>query len=102
MPVATNDVNIRPEDGWVLVATNPTFLNIRPTNFAPWFVAVTAAGAPADGLQGQQFGRGTTNKRECFILPVGITGLVYIRVKDPVASEPVNQKTHFGVIVNTA
>lgn len=102
MAAATNDIYIRPEDGWVLVATNPTYLNIRPDNFAPWYVAVTAAGAPAAAIQGQQFGRGTENKRECFILPDGITGLVYMRVKDPVADRPVNQKSHFGVIVVTA
>lgn len=102
MAVATNDVYIRPEDGWTLVATSPTYLNIRPTVFQPWWVAVTAGGAPATGLIGQQFGRGGEAVREPFVLPDGITGEVYIRVADPAADRPVNQQTHFGVIVDQA
>lgn len=102
MAVSTVDFNIRPEDGWVLVATNPTYLNVRPDNFQPWWVAVTAAGTPADSLTGQQFGRGGEAMREPLILPDGITGLVYIRVKDPAAARPINQKTHFGVIRDQA
>jgi len=102
MAVATNDVYIRPEDGWVLVATSPTYLNIRPDNFQPWWVAVTAAGAPAAGIIGQQYGRGGEAAREPFILPDGITGEVYIRVNDPAGDRPVNQQTRFGVIVDAA
>lgn len=102
MAVATVDFNIRPEDNWVLVATSPTYLNIRPDNFQPWWVAVTAGGAPSIALIGQQFGRGGDAYRESFILPDGITGEVYIRVKDPAAAQPVNQKTHFGVIRDQA
>lgn len=103
MAVSTVDFNIRPEDGWVLVATNPTYLNVRPDDFAPWWVAVTAGGAPALGLTGQQFGRGGgDNSRQPFILPDGITGEVYIRIQDPAAVQPVNQTTHFGVIANVA
>lgn len=102
MAVSTVDFNIRPEDGWVLVATNPTYLNVRPDDFAPWWVAVTAAGAPSLALIGQQFGRGGEAVREAFILPDGITGEVYIRIADPIAVQPVNQKRHFGVIVDAA
>lgn len=100
MAVSTVDFNIRPEDGWVLVATNPTYLNVRPSNFSPWWVAVTAGGVPASGVVGQQYGRGGEATREPFVLPDGITGEVYIRIQDPAAVQPVNQTTHFGVIVN--
>lgn len=102
MAVSTVDFNIRPSDNWVLIATNPTYLNVRPDNFQPWWVAVTAGGAPAATLTGQQFGRGGEANREPFILPEGITGEVYIRIKDPAAVQPVNQKTHFGVIRDQA
>lgn len=102
MAAATIDLYIRPEDGWVLVATNPTFLSIRPSGFHPWWVAVTALGAPAATVEGQQFGRGGEAQRDSFTLSSGITGEVYIRVKDPAAARPTDQKTHFGVIKVTA
>lgn len=102
MAVATTDFYIRPEDDWVLVATDPTFLNVRPSGFHPWWVAVTAGGAPAGTVEGQQFGRGSEAVREPFVLPGGITGEVYIRIKDPVAARPTDQKAHFGVIAVTA
>lgn len=46
MAFSTVDFFIKPTDGWVLVATNPTFLLARPTQTRAWRVAVTAGGAP--------------------------------------------------------
>lgn len=47
MAYATTDYYIRPEDGWVKVATNPAACMIRPTDFFPFRLAVTASGAPS-------------------------------------------------------
>lgn len=47
MAVATVDFRLKPDDGWVKVATNPALLYIRPSVFRPWRLAMTAAGAPA-------------------------------------------------------
>lgn len=101
MAFATTDLLIRPEDGWVLAATNPTWLLIKPEAFHPWWVAVTAGGPPADGVIGVAMGRGNDHRREPFFFESAITGEVYIRVRNPVASEPVTQKTRFGVISDT-
>jgi hypothetical protein len=100
MAYATSDLYIRPEDGWVLVATNPTALIIKPDAFHPWWVAITAGTAPADALIGLPMGRGGDNKREPFQTGA-ITGNVYIRVRNPVASEPASQHARFGIILDS-
>jgi hypothetical protein len=44
--MATTDFFIRPEDGWVLVATAPDYIQIKPGAFHPWWVFVSS-GDPA-------------------------------------------------------
>src|SRR6478609_1498371 len=51
MAYATTDYYLRPEDGWVKVATNPAACMIRPTDFFPFRLAVTVSGAPAAGTR---------------------------------------------------
>lgn len=46
MAVSTVDFFLRPEDGWTLIATNPTKLLAKTGNLHPWWVAITTAGAP--------------------------------------------------------
>lgn len=99
MAMSTTDLYLRPEDGWVLVATNPSSVLIKPQDFHPWWVAITAAGVPSATLIGVQMGRGNMQPRESFQTGE-ITGLVYIRVMDPIADRPVNQQARFGVIVD--
>jgi hypothetical protein len=97
MAVATLDFAIRPEDGWVLVATNPTLLKVRPVEHHPYWIACTAAGVPAAALEGLKYGRGGDAQRENFELNAAFTGLVYVRVKEPPNSAP-SSYMHFGVI----
>lgn len=42
----TVDFLIRPEDGWVLVASDPSSVIVRPAEYHPWWVAVTDGVAP--------------------------------------------------------
>lgn len=46
MAYETFDLYVRPDDGWVLVATDPTDLLLRPENHHPWFLAVTPGTVP--------------------------------------------------------
>lgn len=46
MAFATVDFHIRPEDGWVEVGSNYATLLIRPSEFRPWWLAVTDGTAP--------------------------------------------------------
>lgn len=96
MAIATLDFFLRPEDGWVLFATNPTSLLIKPSDFKPWFVAVTTGGAPADDLIGIQMGKDSYDRDEAFESG-SITGEVYVRIMEPPASSPAS-RFHFGVL----
>lgn len=94
MAVSTTDIKIRPEDGWTLVATNPTYLLITPHTNRPWFVAVTPGTAPAASLVGASM-RGISDR---FTFETGaLTGTVYVRAPTPVDSA--NKGMMFGVIV---
>jgi hypothetical protein len=44
--VETLDFYISPQDGWVLVSTNPSYLKIKPDFNIPWALAATTSGAP--------------------------------------------------------
>jgi hypothetical protein len=46
MAYETVELSISPEDGWVLAATDPAYLYIKPGLNVPWYLAVTASGAP--------------------------------------------------------
>ena len=96
MAVATTDVRIKPSQGWVLVATNPVFLCIKPSAFTVWTIAVTAGGLPATTLRGLQMGRGIDD-RQAFQTGA-ITGEIYIRVDIPASSMSSEDPVHFGVI----
>lgn len=96
MAVETLDFYLRPEDGWTLVATSPSTLLIKPDAFHQWWVAVTAAGAPADSILGVPMGKNSNDRLETFESSV-ITGEVYIRITTPPASSPAS-RMHFGVI----
>jgi hypothetical protein len=96
MAVATLDFYLRPEDGWTLVATNPATLLIKPDAFHPWWVAVTAAGAPVATILGVPMGKNSNDRLETFESSA-ITGEVYIRIMAPPVSSPAS-KMHFGVV----
>lgn len=96
--MATTDYFIRPEDGWTLVATAPTYCQIKPGNYHPWWVAV-AASTPAASHIGMPFGADPQNHREGFELPATTAANVYIRVQTPLAREPDTQEAHFCVLV---
>lgn len=83
----TAEFNIAPEDGWVLVATDPKNLLIKSHSASlPWFVAVTEVGVPAAGLVGIPMGFGERAENNTFRgsdinISGGITtALVYVRV----------------------
>lgn len=97
MAMSTTDLYVRPEDGWLLVAENPASLIIKPEDFHPWWVAVTDGSVPPSDLIGVPMGRGNDARRESFQTGE-ITGSVYIRVRNPIASEPTSQRARFGVI----
>jgi hypothetical protein len=97
MAVSTVDFEIRPEDGWTLVATNPTLLIVRPVEHRPYWIAATVTGAPAAGIEGLKYGRGGDAFRENFTLTAAFTGEIYIRTKEPPNSAP-SSHAHFGVI----
>lgn len=96
MAIETLDFYLSPDDGWTLVATNPTALLVKPDAFQPWWVSVTAAGAPADDLIGIPMGKDGYDRDEPFESGA-ITGEVYIRITTPPDSV-VGSKMRFGVL----
>lgn len=93
MPATTEDIRVRPEDGWTLVATDPAYLLVTPHANRQWFVAVTAGGAPASTLVGAAM-RGADDR---FTFETGaLTGSVYIRVPQP--ADQTGRGMMFGVI----
>lgn len=96
MTTFTTDFQIRPEDGWTLVATNPAQLEIKPAVYHPWWVAIVDSGVPAVTLIGFPMGRDPSNRNETFFLPNGVTGLVYVRIATPTDSNTV-EKMFFNV-----
>jgi len=79
-------------------AANSITLAETLTN-AAWGATEIAGGA--DPLIGLAFGRGADNAREHFESSGALTGKVFIRVKEPLASYA-SEKAHFGVVRNGA
>lgn len=96
MAFTTTDFVVKPSDGWVLVATDPAFLFVKPSGLHAWFIAVTSSGsAPVDGVTGVPMGRGGDGRHDPF-QAASITGGVYVRVPAPV--DAAGTGLHFGVI----
>jgi len=87
MATYTTDFLIRPEDGWTLVATNPSQLVIKAAVFHPWWVAITDTGTPAATVVGVPMGRDPSRRLEEYVLENGATGLVYVRIATPPNSD---------------
>lgn len=104
MASVTSDIYLKPEDGWKLIATDPATILLRPSNFAPWQLAISAA-APAAGIKGVGFGR-NKSPFNFFRSDVAITGNVYIKMDQPLnGDQPFNAAAqsnalHFGLIVS--
>jgi len=54
-----------------------------------------------DAVIGVPMGRESDYRLEPFELPTGTAGNVYIRVRNPIASEPTNQQARFAVVAET-
>jgi hypothetical protein len=86
MTISTTDYWLRPEDGWTLVATNPTMLVIKPDAFHPWWVAATVSGAPNAAVAASQVL--TLSGNAVAAETVTIDGVVYtFRAAPSVANE---------------
>lgn len=101
MAFSTTDVLTGPEDGWVLVATNPVFVSVRSGSRRPWYVAITASGAPAAGLNGQAFDpQSQADGNEFRLQAAAATACqVYVRASYPTAP---GEKSRFSVIRDQA
>lgn len=100
--IATADVRISPDDGWVKAATAPTYVRIRSLQRSQWFVAIVGTGdsAPDADLVGLPFGRSGGRNDE--FIDSALSGAdVYIRVALPGSSTPDNT-VGFGVMSVTA
>lgn len=100
MATYTSDFLIGSHDGWVLVATNPSQLEIKPAVYHPWWVAIVDTGTPAATLVGFPMGRDPSNRNETYFLPSGVTGLVYVRIATPTDSSS-DEKMFFSVTATT-
>lgn len=84
MAFATTNFALRPESGWVLIATNPAFLRVGTPYNHPWEYAITPGPGtpPAATVTGVPMGRDMMyNSRELMINQgTAIVGEVYIRV----------------------
>lgn len=93
MPATTEDIRVRPEDGWTLIATDPAYLLVTPHSNHQWFVAVTAGAPPAASL----IGAAMRGDGERLTFETGaLTGSVYIRVPQP--ADQTGRGMMFGVI----
>lgn len=80
MAYTTDEIQVKPEDGWVEVAENPADLRIKPHGSArAWFVAVTSGSAPDANLVGWPMGRGRAGEDNSFEVS-DLTGKVFVRV----------------------
>lgn len=96
MTTYTTDFSIKQSDSWVLVATNPSQLIIKPGVRHPYWVAITDTGVPAVTVVGQAMNGDPEQGREPFILWSGVTGAVYVRIRD----NPSNDASQQGMIFN--
>lgn len=83
MAIETIDLDVKPEEEWVLVATNPTNLTIKPAVLSPWFLAIVESGEPDHNLKGLPFGVDHELRGDAFEAGA-IAGLVYVRTQQPI------------------
>ena len=88
MAFETIDLDVAPEDEWVLAATSPAKLVIKPGKLSPWFVAIVDSGTPDHNLKGVPFAVDHQLRGESFQIE-DVTGLVYVRTQ---------QTNRFGII----
>lgn len=92
MAIETTDYYISPTDGWVEVATAPTYVFIKPTEGFAYRVAITDAAPPVDNLRGA-----VINDGQPFEFQIATEdGDVYVRVD----RKPEQRPLHFGVITD--
>ena len=96
MAFATSNVIVKASDGWVLVATNPINLILRPDSSRIYNVAVTTGPAPTNGISGLLMGEEQTKDRPAFAINSAITGAVWVRIP-----ENTGHSVRFGLILNT-
>lgn len=101
MPISTQSLDIHPDDGWTLVATNPTYLFIQPSVATPWRLAVTASGVPLTTtgnlvFKQDEFG----GKSFTYQVATAGTALFYIKADRPRGL--VNGHINFGVLRDQA
>ena len=97
MAFTTTNLIVKASDGWVLVATNPINLILRPDSSRVYNIAVTSGAAPTDNnVSGLLMGEEETKDRPAFSINSAITGNVYVRI-------PVNvgHSVRFGIVLNT-
>lgn len=92
MAFSTQSFSVGTEDGWVLVATNPTYLYIRPDVMAPWALYV-GTGAPAATDEGVHFKPGQRDSSD-YEKDGATTAVFYVRNLSPAGKTPLR----FGVI----
>jgi len=97
MALTTSSVNIGPQAGWTLVATNPNYLQIRNRTSRSWQIGVTASGAPTNANSVLSMNPQVQSDGHVFIKDTASAGLYWIQVlEDGVAGET----TLFGLLID--
>lgn len=97
MAFETLEFRVTTQDGWVLIATNPSYLYVRPATNFPWAIAITASGEPT--APGVSFKPTSQQNGQDFELTSAITGEVYVRANRPRAGDTI-EPLRIGVIRN--
>jgi hypothetical protein len=97
MPLTTSHVSITPQTGWQLVATNPSYIQIRNRTSRPWQLGVTAAGAPTNENAVLTFAPQQQEDGHVFVKATASVGVFYIRVLE---DGPVGEQTQFGLLID--
>lgn len=102
MTISSNNIAIRPEDGWVSVGQSPIVMGIYPTLKHYWYIAFSDT-KPADDDDGAiTMGQGK-NKLRPFLSQeysglMGASQQVWIKIKDPPNSDATT-KLNFKIVL---
>lgn len=96
MALNTSVEFVGPQDGWVLVAESPNYINIRNRTSRPWQLAVVAvaSGTPASGAAALTFSPISQDDGHYFVKETVSVGDFYIRVLE---DGPMGEKTEFAI-----
>ena len=95
MALQTSSINVRPSEGWVLVATDPSIFIIRNRDNKPFEIAILATPGNPTLSQGVMFSCYTQPDGNVFNLDPAPPGAYYVRA---LVDGPMGEPTRMGLL----